>query len=60
MLVRGDLSKEDRKEYISAVLCLLELPSKLDTTKYPGAHSRYDDFVATHINQTMNIHGTVS
>lgn len=26
----------------------------------PGAKTRYDDFVATHINQTLSIHGTVS
>jgi tyrosinase len=24
----------------------------------PGAKSRYDDFVAQHINQTLSIHGT--
>lgn len=25
----------------------------------PGARSRYDDLVATHINQTLTIHATV-
>lgn len=41
------------------MLCLLDKPSKLDHTKYPGAKSRYDDFVAVHMNQTLYIHGTV-
>jgi tyrosinase len=38
----------------------MEKPSKLDQTRYPGAKTRYDDFVAVHMNQTLNIHGTVS
>lgn len=41
------------------MLCILEKPSKLDPTKFPGAKSRYDDFVVVHMNQTLNIHGTV-
>jgi tyrosinase len=35
-------------------------PSKADPSFAPGARSRYDDFVAVHINQTLSIHGTVS
>jgi len=42
------------------MLCIMSAPSKLDKTKYPGAKSRYDDFVAVHMNQTLNIHGTAS
>jgi tyrosinase len=41
------------------MLCIMQKPSKLDQTKFPGAKSRYDDFVVVHMNQTMNIHGTV-
>ena len=41
------------------MLCLMSKPSKLDKAKYPGAKSRYEDFVAVHMNQTMSIHGTV-
>lgn len=41
------------------MLCLMSAPSKLDKTKYPGAKSRYDDFVAVHMNQTLAIHNTV-
>ncbi|KAH8761022.1 hypothetical protein F5883DRAFT_618954 [Diaporthe sp. PMI_573] len=52
------LSADEKKDYIGAVQCLLTLPSKSDPTFAPGARSRYDDFVAVHINQTLSIHGT--
>lgn len=41
------------------MLCLMSAPSKLDKTKFPGAKSRFDDFVVVHMNQTMSIHNTV-
>jgi tyrosinase len=59
-LHRGDISAADKKAYIAAMLCIMSAPSKLDKTKFPGAKSRYDDFVVVHMNQTLNIHGTVS
>ncbi|KAI9929412.1 hypothetical protein ASPWEDRAFT_51984 [Aspergillus wentii DTO 134E9] len=54
----GSLSHHERKEYTDAVLCLASKPSRINHTFAPGARSRYDDFVATHINQTMYIHDT--
>ncbi|KAJ3947877.1 uncharacterized protein N0V96_002114 [Colletotrichum fioriniae] len=51
-------STTERKEYISAVQCMLTSPSKSDPSFAPGARNRYDDFVAVHINQTRTIHGT--
>ncbi|KAI1136430.1 Di-copper centre-containing protein [Hypoxylon sp. FL0543] len=54
----GSLSNDQRKAYTDAVLCLQSLPAKTPTSLVPGARSRYDDFVATHINQTLNIHYT--
>jgi hypothetical protein len=56
---RKVLSKKERRAYINAVLCLRKKPSKADPSFAPGARSRYDDFVAVHINQTRSIHGTV-
>jgi tyrosinase len=56
----GDLSKEERSEYIRAVKCLLTKPSKLSATTYPGAKSRYDDFVVVHMNMTPSVHGTAN
>lgn len=53
------LSTSQKKSYISAVLCLQALPAESGNLA-PGAMSRYDDFVATHINQTLTVHGTVS
>lgn len=52
------LSKSEKKDYISAVQCLYNKPSKTPSILAPGAKTRYDDFVATHINQTLFIHGT--
>lgn len=54
------LSDTEKKNYINAVLCLQSKPS-ISGSAYPapGAKTRYDDFVATHINQTLTIHGTV-
>ncbi|KAI0377227.1 Di-copper centre-containing protein [Hypomontagnella monticulosa] len=54
----GTLSKSERKAYTDAVLCLQKLPAKTPASVAPGAKSRYDDFVATHIQQTPFIHYT--
>ncbi|KAK4230911.1 hypothetical protein QBC38DRAFT_467267 [Podospora fimiseda] len=56
----GSITAAEKKEYIAALQCLLQRPSKLDQAKFPGAKSRYDDFVVVHMNQTMFIHGTGS
>ncbi|KAI1852880.1 hypothetical protein JX265_012908 [Neoarthrinium moseri] len=57
-LAKGDLTNGEKSNYINAVLCLTQKPSKLNPGRYPGARTRYDDFVAVHMNQTLNIHGT--
>jgi tyrosinase len=54
---RERMAKAERKGYIRAVQCLQTLPSKSDPAWAPAAKSRYDDFVAVHVNQTMFIHG---
>lgn len=53
------LKDSEKKDYIDAVLCLQSKPS-ISGDLVPGARSRYDDFVAAHINQTLTIHETVS
>ncbi|KAK7924516.1 hypothetical protein PG985_006570 [Apiospora marii] len=52
------MAASERKSYTQAVNCLMAKPSKLNPAAVPGAKSRYDDFVAQHINQTLSIHGT--
>ena len=52
------MSVNERKAYISAVQCMYNAPSQSDSALVPGARTRYDDFVAQHINQTTTIHGT--
>lgn len=54
----GSLSKPERKAYTDAVLCLQAKQAKTPSSLVPGAKSRFDDWVSTHINQTMTIHYT--
>ncbi|KAK4199830.1 hypothetical protein QBC40DRAFT_328034 [Triangularia verruculosa] len=56
----GDISAAEKKSYIAALLCLMEKPSKLNPTQFPGAKTRYEDFVVVHMQQTMSIHNTGS
>jgi tyrosinase len=55
----GDLSVEQREDYVGAVLCLQSAPS-LYAGEVDGARSRFDDFVVTHQAQTNSIHGTAN
>jgi tyrosinase len=54
----NDLSKKERKAYTDAVLCLQSKPAKTPASFASGARSRFDDFVANHIDQTLYIHYT--
>ena len=54
------LTPGERRAYIDAILCLQRLPPQTPAALAAGAKTRYDDFVATHINQTWHIHRTVS
>ncbi|GAB7326364.1 hypothetical protein MBLNU13_g10398t1 [Cladosporium sp. NU13] len=56
----GTLSKSQRKDYIKAVQCLQEKPARTPSAVASGAKTRFDDFVATHINQTLTIHYTAN
>lgn len=56
---RTYLSNTEKVAYSSAVKCLQSTPSKSGSF-CPGCKSRYDDFVAVHINQTLTIHGTAN
>ncbi|KAL9620244.1 MAG: hypothetical protein Q9160_005253 [Pyrenula sp. 1 TL-2023] len=53
-----NMPNEERKAYSDAVQCLQSTPSILDSEKYPGAKTRYDDFIAQHIEQSNIIHST--
>lgn len=56
---RGRLSNSERTEYVTAVLCLQAKPPLTLPSLVPGVRSRFDDFVAAHINQTLTIHFSV-
>ena len=59
-MLRSAFSTSEKKAYINAVLCLQSKPALTPSSLAPGAKTRYDDFIATHINQTLIIHFTVS
>ncbi|KAH8646666.1 tyrosinase [Xylariales sp. PMI_506] len=50
------LSNAEKLEYTNAVKCMMDKPGITPSDAAPGVRSRYDDFVATHINQTLTIH----
>lgn len=52
----GSLTKHERNQYIDAVLCLQQKPSIMPSGLVPGAKTRFDDFTAIHVNQTLGIH----
>ncbi|KAI9641430.1 hypothetical protein NHQ30_010237 [Ciborinia camelliae] len=54
----SDLSGADRIAYTNAVLCLQSKQPITPPEAVPGARSRYDDFVASHMNQSFTIHLT--
>ncbi|KAK6852259.1 tyrosinase [Apiospora arundinis] len=54
----GSLSTTERKAYTDAVRCLQKLPARTPTSLVPGVRTRFDDFLASHINQTLSIHYT--
>ena len=58
LLRSGDLTIPEQDDFIRAVLCLQSLPSTVNRTQFPGARTRYDDFVIVHANYTPNIHMT--
>jgi tyrosinase len=53
---RSDLSVDERKEYVRAVLCLQSKPPRAPKDKAPGSLSRFDDFVATHMTMAGMLH----
>jgi tyrosinase len=57
------MSKEMRKQFTDSITCLKNMPpTHEDLSAYGGANggvkSRYDEYVATHIENTFKIHNT--
>jgi tyrosinase len=56
------MSNEMRKEFTDAVTCLKNMAPQVMTAAqsadFPGVKSRYDEYVATHIENTFKIHAT--
>ena len=51
-----DLNQTERGDYVRAVHCLYNLPSRTDPALAPGARNWVDDYVYQHINVTNFIH----
>ncbi|RAK81388.1 tyrosinase family protein [Aspergillus fijiensis CBS 313.89] len=51
-----ELKPQERTDYIDALWCMRSRPSRLPRDRFPGARDRIDDFVITHINNTLVIH----
>lgn len=52
----GSMSDQEKLSYIHGVQCLMGLPSQYPAGDVPAATSRWLDFTAAHIEQTLNIH----
>ncbi|KAF2995795.1 hypothetical protein E8E13_000003, partial [Curvularia kusanoi] len=55
-LPRSALTIEERADFTDSVKCLMSLPPQTPKAVAPGVTSRYDDFTAAHINNTLLIH----
>ncbi|KAK0626913.1 hypothetical protein B0T14DRAFT_534966 [Immersiella caudata] len=55
-LASAPLSASERLAHVNAVKCLMNLPARTPASAAPGAKSRFDDFIVTHIQQTLSIH----
>lgn len=54
----GAMTRNEKLSYIKAVKCLQKLPARTPASVAAGAKSRYDDFIVTHIQQTLTAHYT--
>ncbi|SMQ50444.1 unnamed protein product [Zymoseptoria tritici ST99CH_1A5] len=52
----GNLSKQEKLDFISAIKCMQTLPSQMEPDFYPDAKNRWDDFTVAHLLNTPDIH----
>ncbi len=53
------MTNEQRADFINATLCLMKAPGKAPKDQFPGAKSRYDDFMAYHMTNAGTLHDTI-
>jgi len=53
------MTGDERKKYTRAVNCMFSMPSRFDKAVFPGVRTRYDDFVAHHIDTARIHHASV-
>jgi tyrosinase len=54
---RNTLTTKEKADYINSIKCLQSKPAMTPTEAAPGVRTRYDDFTAVHVNNTVRIHG---
>jgi tyrosinase len=54
---RNTLTTKEKTDYINSIKCLQSKPAMTPTEAAPGVRTRYDDFTAVHVNNTVRIHG---
>ncbi len=54
---RSTLTTAEKTDYINSVKCLQSEPAKTPKDAAPAVRTRYDDFTALHVNNTIRIHG---
>ncbi|KAK1751070.1 tyrosinase [Echria macrotheca] len=52
----ADLRVDEREDYVRAVKCLMAMPARAPKDRFPGAISRWDDFVAYHMTHAAELH----
>lgn len=55
----GDMTIEERTDFINATLCLMKAPPKAPKDQFPGVRSRYHDFMAYHMTNAGSLHDTI-
>ncbi|KAK4032259.1 hypothetical protein C8A01DRAFT_20647 [Parachaetomium inaequale] len=55
----GDMTIEQRTDFINATLCLMNAPPKAPKDQFPGVRSRYHDFMAYHMTNAGSLHDTI-
>lgn len=55
----GDMTVEQRADFVNATYCLMTSPSKGPQDQFPGARTRYDDFMSYHLTNAGTLHDTI-
>lgn len=52
----ASMAPADRKAYTDAINCIHSQPSQLDSTQFPAAVNKYQDYAVVHVERTGQVH----